>query len=165
MEDRVRHSWKMMGTGLVTILMLSLAACGEEKKEEQAAESQPAQTDTATASTAPAATQEAATAPAGEVTLTIESWRNDDLPIWQDKIIPAFEKANPGIKVVFSPTAPTEYNAALNSKLDAGTAGDLITCRPFDASLELFKKGHLAPSPTSRAWRTSIRSRARLEHG
>ena len=26
-----------------------------------------------------------------------------------------------------------------------GTAGDLITCRPFDASLELFKKGHLAP--------------------
>ena len=145
MEDRVRHSWKMMGTGLVTILMLSLAACGEEKKEEQAAESQPAQTDSTAASTAPAATQEAATAPAGEVTLTIESWRNDDLPIWQDKIIPAFEKANPGIKVVFSPTAPTEYNAALNSKLDAGTAGDLITCRPFDASLELFKKGHLAP--------------------
>ncbi len=84
-------------------------------------------------------------ASADDVTLTIESWRNDDLPIWQDKIIPAFEKANPGIKVVFSPTAPTEYNAALNSKLDAGTAGDLITCRPFDASLELFKKGHLAP--------------------
>lgn len=80
---------------------------------------------------------------AEDVTLTIESWRNDDLPIWQEKIIPAFEKANPGIKVVFSPTAPTEYNAALNTKLDAGTAGDLITCRPFDASLELFKKSHL----------------------
>ncbi len=42
--------------------------------------------------------------------------------------------------MVFSPTAPTEYNAALNTKLDGGTAGDLITCRPFDASLELFKK-------------------------
>ncbi|HWA51300.1 MAG TPA: ABC transporter substrate-binding protein [Dongiaceae bacterium] len=82
-------------------------------------------------------------ASAQDVTLTIESWRNDDLPIWQEKIIPAFEKANPGIKVVFSPSAPTEYNAALNTKLDAGTAGDLITCRPFDASLELFKKGHL----------------------
>lgn len=80
---------------------------------------------------------------AEDVTLTIESWRNDDLPIWQEKIIPAFEKANPGIKVVFSPTAPTEYNAALNTKLEAGTAGDLITCRPFDASLELFKKGQL----------------------
>ncbi|MGO4836806.1 ABC transporter substrate-binding protein, partial [Rhizobiaceae sp. 2RAB30] len=38
----------------------------------------------------------------------------------------------------------TEYNAALNAKLDAGSAGDLITCRPFDASLELYKKGQLA---------------------
>ncbi|MDX3975688.1 ABC transporter substrate-binding protein [Shinella sp.] len=83
-------------------------------------------------------------AQAQDVTLTIESWRNDDLSIWQEKIIPAFEAKNPGIKVVFSPTAPTEYNAALNAKLDAGSAGDLITCRPFDASLELFNKGHLA---------------------
>ena len=80
---------------------------------------------------------------AADTTLTIESWRNDDLQIWQDKIIPAFEKEHPGIKVVFQPTAPKEYNAALNSKLDAGTAGDIIACRPFDASLELFKKGQL----------------------
>ena len=83
-------------------------------------------------------------AQADDVTLTVESWRNDDLAIWQEKIIPAFEAKNPGIKVVFAPTAPTEYNAALNAKLDAGSAGDLITCRPFDASLELFNKGHLA---------------------
>ena len=75
----------------------------------------------------------AATANAQDVTLTIESWRNDDLAIWQDSIIPAFEAANPGIKVDFTPSAPAEYNAALNSKLDAGTAGDLITCKPFDA--------------------------------
>lgn len=81
---------------------------------------------------------------AEDVTLTIESWRTDDLALWQDKIIPAFEKNNPGIKIVFSPTAPTEYNAALNSKLEAGSAGDLITCRPFDASLALFEAGHLA---------------------
>ena len=83
-------------------------------------------------------------AQADDVTLTVDSWRNDDLAIWQEKIIPAFEAKNPGIKVVFAPTAPTEYNAALNAKLDAGSAGDLITCRPFDASLELFNKGHLA---------------------
>jgi raffinose/stachyose/melibiose transport system substrate-binding protein len=80
---------------------------------------------------------------AQDVTLTIESWRNDDLALWQDKIIPAFEAEHPGIKVVFSPSAPTEYNAALNSKLDAGSAGDLITCRPFDASLALYEAGHL----------------------
>ncbi|GCA48149.1 MULTISPECIES: ABC transporter substrate-binding protein [Sinorhizobium] len=83
-------------------------------------------------------------AQAQEATLTIESWRNDDLAIWQEKLIPAFEAKNPGIKVVFAPSAPTEYNAALNAKLDAGSAGDLITCRPFDASLELYSKKHLA---------------------
>jgi raffinose/stachyose/melibiose transport system substrate-binding protein len=79
---------------------------------------------------------------AQDVTLTIESWRNDDLAIWQEKLIPAFEAKHPGIKVIFAPSAPTEYNAALNAKLDAG-AGDLITCRPFDQSLGLFQKGHL----------------------
>jgi len=81
---------------------------------------------------------------AQDVTLTIESWRNDDLTIWQDMIIPAFQAENPGIKVVFAPSAPAEYNAALNSKLEAGSAGDLITCRPFDASLALYDAGHLA---------------------
>ncbi|MEI5679215.1 MULTISPECIES: ABC transporter substrate-binding protein [unclassified Mesorhizobium] len=83
-------------------------------------------------------------AAAQDAALTVESWRNDDLAIWQEKLIPAFEKANPGVKVTFAPSAPTEYNAALNAKLDAGSAGDLITCRPFDASLELYNKGQLA---------------------
>jgi len=84
-------------------------------------------------------------AAAEDVTLTIESWRNDDLTVWQDTILPAFMKKYPNIKVVFAPTAPTEYNAALNAKLEGGTGGDLITCRPFDASLALFNKGYLAP--------------------
>ncbi|HEX2147693.1 MAG TPA: ABC transporter substrate-binding protein, partial [Pseudorhizobium sp.] len=88
-------------------------------------------------------------APAGmamaqETQLTIESWRNDDLPIWQEKIIPAFEAKHPDIKVNFAPMAPTEYNSAVNAKLEAGTAGDLITCRPFDLSLAMFEKGQLA---------------------
>jgi raffinose/stachyose/melibiose transport system substrate-binding protein len=83
-----------------------------------------------------------ALAQSGEI--TIESWRNDDLKIWNEQIIPAFNKVYPDIKVTFAPTAPTEYNAALAAKLEAGTAGDLITCRPFDASLELFTKGYLA---------------------
>ena len=46
--------------------------------------------------------------------------------------------------MTFAPTAPTEYNAALNTKLEGGTAGDLITCRPFDPSLGLFNRGYLA---------------------
>ncbi|MBY3592338.1 carbohydrate ABC transporter substrate-binding protein [Rhizobium bangladeshense] len=81
---------------------------------------------------------------AADATVTIESWRQDDIQVWQEKIIPAFEAKHPGIKVVFAPTAQTEYNASLNAKLDAGSAGDIITCRPFDASLELFKKKQLA---------------------
>ncbi|SLN16371.1 Multiple sugar-binding protein precursor [Pseudoruegeria aquimaris] len=85
----------------------------------------------------------AGAAAAQDTTITIESWRNDDLALWQEKIIPAFEAANPGIKVKFTPSAPAEYNAVLNSKLDAGSAGDLITCRPFDASLALYEAGHL----------------------
>mgnify|MGYP001827808001 CR=1 FL=1 len=86
----------------------------------------------------------ATAATAQDAELIIESWRNDDLAIWQDKIIPAFEAENPGIKVKFTPSAPAEYNAVLNSKLDAGSAGDIITCRPFDASLALYDAGHLA---------------------
>jgi hypothetical protein len=77
------------------------------------------------------------------VELKIESWRSDDIDIWNDTILPAFHAKNPDIKVVFAPTPPADYNASLNAKLAGGTAGDLITCRPFDASLELYKQGHL----------------------
>ncbi len=75
--------------------------------------------------------------------LIIESWRNDDLSIWQDTIIPAFNAHYPNIEVTFAPSPPADYNGILNGKLEGGTAGDLITCRPFDASLELFNEGYL----------------------
>jgi len=94
---------------------------------------------------APAEPTKAPEAAAEKVTITIESWRNDDMKIWTDTIIPAFEAKNPNIHVVFAPSAPAEYNGVLNTKLEGGTAGDLITCRPFDASLKLFEKGYLAP--------------------
>jgi raffinose/stachyose/melibiose transport system substrate-binding protein len=77
--------------------------------------------------------------------ITIESWRTDDSDIWNNQIIPAFEAKHPDIDVVYNPTSPPEYNAALNSRLEGGSAGDIITCRPFDASLDLFNKGYLEP--------------------
>jgi raffinose/stachyose/melibiose transport system substrate-binding protein len=121
---------------ILTIFVMLLTACGQEAAPQATATSgSAAQPTTASAGQAPAG---------GKVTLTIESWRNDDLTIWSDKIIPAFEAKNPDIHVVFAPSAPTEYNAALNTKLAGGTAGDLITCRPFDLSLGLFKQGRLA---------------------
>ncbi|GIB13011.1 ABC transporter substrate-binding protein [Vibrio cholerae] len=76
--------------------------------------------------------------------LVIESWRADDKALWEQKIIPAFEAANPGIKVKFNPVPNVNYTPTLWENLKAGKAGDLITCRPFDDSLALFKAGHLA---------------------
>lgn len=129
---------------LILALALVLAACAPDQAPapEKPAEP-PAQEEAAAPAEEP--TKEAPAAETtGKVTLTIESWRNDDLKIWQDVIIPAFNKQYPDIKVVFAPSAPADYNAALNAKLEGGTAGDLITCRPFDASLALFDSGYLA---------------------
>ena len=80
---------------------------------------------------------------ADPVTITIESWRTDDASVWNDTIIPMFEKAHPDIKVVYAPTNAPDYNAALNAKLAGGTAGDIIICRPFDQSLGMYKAGQL----------------------
>src|SRR5204862_5093907 len=50
---------------------------------------------------------------------------------------------HPDITVDFTAYAPKEYDAALNARLEGGTAGDIITCRPFDRSLKLYEKGLL----------------------
>ncbi|HWZ49785.1 MAG TPA: ABC transporter substrate-binding protein [Herbaspirillum sp.] len=75
--------------------------------------------------------------------LTIESWRVDDLALWEQVLIPAFQAKNPGITVKFSPTAPTEYDSSLAARMAGGTAGDIVACRPFDVSLSLYNKGNL----------------------
>src|SRR5579859_2028625 len=80
---------------------------------------------------------------AAGTTITIESWRTDDVDLW-DSFIADFNKTHPDITVKFQPTAPDQYNGVLSAKLDSGTAGDIITCRPFTNSLDTFKKGQLA---------------------
>lgn len=132
---------------LLLLLALIVVACGGNNVNEPPAN---AGNETTNVAEEPVAEEPVAEEPAEEpaegeqVTIVIESWRNDDLAIWQDQIIPAFEAQYPNINVEFQPAAPAEYNGVLNTKLEAGTAGDLITCRPFDASLELFNQGHLA---------------------
>jgi raffinose/stachyose/melibiose transport system substrate-binding protein len=90
---------------------------------------------------AAAAAMGAGAASAG--TLTIESWRVDDKTLWEQVLIPAFQRKHPDVHVKFAPTAPTEYDSSLAARLAGGTAGDLITCRPFDVSLSLYKQGRL----------------------
>lgn len=76
-------------------------------------------------------------------TLVIESWRTEDKAVWEQRIIPAFQRGHPGITIKFAPTARELYDQTLGTRLDNHLAGDLITCRPFDASLALFRRGHL----------------------
>ncbi|SIR54004.1 carbohydrate ABC transporter substrate-binding protein, CUT1 family [Aeromonas sp. RU39B] len=76
--------------------------------------------------------------------LTIESWRVDDKDLWEQKIIPAFEASHPGISLKFKPVQNMYYMDTLQKNLKEGNAGDLITCRPFDDSLALFKAGYLS---------------------
>ncbi len=75
--------------------------------------------------------------------LTLGSWRTEDLAMWQDEILPAFNAAHPDIQVEFSPTNTNEYNAAIQSQVEGGTGPDLITCRPFDVNRSWIEKGYL----------------------
>jgi raffinose/stachyose/melibiose transport system substrate-binding protein len=50
----------------------------------------------------------ATSAQAAPVTLTIESWRADDSVFWKNTLIPMYEKANPGVKIVWAPTPSNE---------------------------------------------------------
>jgi raffinose/stachyose/melibiose transport system substrate-binding protein len=131
---------RYLAAALAAALLLS--ACGEAEDPRDAVDDAGDTTDTTDDATDDAADEPAAEG--DEVTLVIESWRNDDLAIWQDTILPAFHDQYPNIEVVFQPSAPDEYNAALEAKLSGGTAGDIITCRPFDVSLGLYEDGYLA---------------------
>jgi raffinose/stachyose/melibiose transport system substrate-binding protein len=77
--------------------------------------------------------------------LTIESWRKDDQIFWDKVLIPAFQRQHPDIKVQFKPEEPLAYDARLEARLSTRRAGDLIFCRPFDASVRMQAKGYLLP--------------------
>ena len=98
-------------------------------------------------------------------TLVLESWREDDRAVWRDTIVPAFEAAHPETSLRFRPSAPADYDAVVKARLESSSAGDLIACRPFDASLALYKAGHLQdlgdlagmarfPAAAKTAWQT-----------
>lgn len=75
--------------------------------------------------------------------LTIESWRADDQIFWDKVLIPAFERLHPEIQLQFKPEAPLAYDSQLEARLATRRAGDLIFCRPFDASVRMQSKAYL----------------------
>jgi raffinose/stachyose/melibiose transport system substrate-binding protein len=77
--------------------------------------------------------------------LTLESWRKDDQIFWDKVLIPAFQRQHPEIKLKFQPEEPLAYDSRLEARLSTRRAGDLIFCRPFDASVRMQAKGYLMP--------------------
>ncbi|GAB4572330.1 MAG: extracellular solute-binding protein [Anaerolineae bacterium] len=77
-----------------------------------------------------------------EVTLTMGSWRVDDVAQMQ-VILDAFHEAYPNITIVFDPTNPPEYNATLRTQLEGGTAPDLFYLRSYATSRQLYEEGFL----------------------
>jgi len=133
--------------GLLSVLVLvsmMLTACGA-----QAATEAPAVTEAPAATEAPATTEAteapaATEAPTGEeITLTLGSWRVDDVAAWE-KINAAFHEENPNITVKFDPTNPPDYNATLRTQLETGTGPDLFFVRSFATGRELFDAGYIA---------------------
>lgn len=76
-------------------------------------------------------------------TLRLETWRIDDQTIWTQRILPEFTRAHPSIQVRMRATLPVQYDNELQAALRRGSAGDIITCRPFDQSIALYDQGHL----------------------
>lgn len=78
-------------------------------------------------------------------TLTLATWRTEDTAMWEDEIIPAFEKAHPDISVEYAPVGTDDYNAAVQSQIKGGTGADLMMCRPFDVNRAWIKDGYFEP--------------------
>ena len=81
---------------------------------------------------------------AGKVTLTLGSWRVDDVE-QINKLLNAFTKKHPDITVKFNPTNPPDYNAVLRTQLTGGTGPDLMYLRSFKTGLDLFNDGFVEP--------------------
>lgn len=90
------------------------------------------------------AAQGGETAKGDAVELVIESWRADDLTVWEDKILPAYKETHPDVNITFNGVVNTEYGTTLTTKLKAGTAGDIIMVEPYDYRTSLYQEGHLA---------------------
>ncbi|WP_462411007.1 ABC transporter substrate-binding protein [Neobacillus sp. Marseille-QA0830] len=78
------------------------------------------------------------------VTLTIGSWRTEDTANYE-KVIAAFNKHYPNIKVEFKPSKNTEYNTILNTALQSGEGPDIIHLRPYAPGIALADAGYLEP--------------------
>ncbi len=78
-----------------------------------------------------------------EVTLTMGSWRTDDV-VQMNRLLAEYKKVAPNVTIKFQPTNPPDYNATLRLQLDSNTGPDLMYARSYAAGEELFKAGYFA---------------------
>lgn len=79
---------------------------------------------------------------AEDVTLTMGSWRADDVE--QMKALFDVYKQTTGVQIDFQPTNPTDYNATLRLQLESGTGPDLMYVRSYATGADLYTSGYLA---------------------
>jgi len=70
-------------------------------------------------------------------TLTMWSWRTEDVDVYNNVLLPAFEAKNPGIKVEFRAIKASEYNAVLATALEGNEGPDVMQLRAY-GSLQRF---------------------------
>ncbi len=77
-----------------------------------------------------------------EATLTMGSWRADDVEQMNNLL--SIYKEKTGVEIQFQPTTPADYNATLRLQLDSGTGPDLMYARSYETGIELFNEGYFA---------------------
>jgi raffinose/stachyose/melibiose transport system substrate-binding protein len=87
-------------------------------------------------------TRDSGGASASAVTLTMGSWRADDVE-QMNRLLAEYKKAT-NVTIQFQPTNPPDYNATLRLQLDSGTGPDLIYARSYAPGRELFNAGYFA---------------------
>jgi len=112
-----------------------LAGCGSST-------SNPGDGTTAVSGADQQATSAANSAKPTEISYT--SWRVEDIDP-NNQLIAEFEKDHPEVKVVFNPIKDMEYDAQLRTKLESGTADDVLGIRAFDIGKAIYDAGYLKP--------------------
>jgi raffinose/stachyose/melibiose transport system substrate-binding protein len=88
-------------------------------------------------------TKESAASATEKVTLTMGSWRTDDVE-QMNNLLAAYKKIAPNVDIKFQPTNPPDYNATLRLQLDSHTGPDLMYARSYATGQELFNAGYFA---------------------
>ena len=85
--------------------------------------------------------KDSGTAAGGKVTLTMGSWRPDDVAE-MNNLLAKYNKIKPNVEILFRPTINVDYNSTLRLQFEGGTAPDLMYARSYATGQELFSAGY-----------------------